>query len=336
MSADDRVSALRRQLAVLEYGVGAADFVRYRDEPADDAVSGVVRSVTAEGSAGGDAFRGQLTGADVEVLRLYAQRRTLAARRRSSPGLAGEALDGFTLLARVEDVPWDTWLKAALLITRFLGGDLGASRRRFDEVASDDAVARFNVAFEAMNRVDDLAQCRLAEVHTSHGVGFVETLHFRGAPTIGFLGAPRQADNLLTYRPTTNLAQLTVTLADAMDATDRVETGPIGQDQLAATLFGLAVSGSYLETTGCLSFVADGVDGAPSFTAFVAELTDDTGVDARNGAATGTDGQVSVRLDDRLIVLSPQPSFDEGDDVEADLSEYAGLAEAALGDPATK
>ncbi|HEY5121755.1 MAG TPA: hypothetical protein VII84_09300, partial [Acidimicrobiales bacterium] len=207
--------------------------------------------------------------------------------------------------------------------------------KRFADLASADAAARCDVALEAMSRVNDLSQCRIVEVATTHGVGFVETLVFRDTVR-GLYGAPRMTDNQISYRPTTNLAQLTVSLADALDASGKVITTPVSQDQLAATSFSLTAAGSYLPTTGCLSFVADGVDVGSSFTVFVAELPEDTDVAALAHAATDTNDQAAFYDGCRLIVLSPQPSFDELVDIVIDFHDFEELAHSALRDPAAR
>jgi hypothetical protein len=335
VSASDRVSALRSRLLALSYPIAAGDFVRFRSVSQDDDVSGIVRSLSAESVGGYEEFRRGLSAEGVETLRLWAMRRTLQCRRQSSLGLTHEALDGFALLPSVTDVPWDSWLKAALYVARSLGGDPEFIRQRFNEVAREDAMKRFDVALEAMNRVETLSQCHVAEVQTSYGVGFVEQQVFRGTPTLSFLGAPRQGDNQIGYQPTTNLAQLGASLADALDASGRVITGPLGQDQLPASALSLTVPGSYLTTTGCLSFIADTVEGASALTAFVAELPADTDVAELADAATKTNDQVAAFDDQRLIVLSPQPSFDENDD-DIDLSGFEELARNVIKDPATR
>jgi hypothetical protein len=340
MSASARVSASRNQLAARPYAISAGEFVRFGVDTNDDVVAGVVRAVVAEGGEGCDIFRHGLGEEETETLRLFAMRRTLHGRRQSSLGLIYEAIDGFALLPRLDDVPWDSWLKAALFEARSLGADFAMIARRFADMASATAVARLGVAAEAMNRIDDLSQCRIAEVSTSHGIGFVETLIFRDTAARGLLGglygAPRMTDHQVEYGPKTNLAQLTVNLADALDASGTVVTNPISQDQLAATSFSLTTSGSYLPTAGCLSFTADGADSGPSFTAFVAELPDDADVAALAEAAADTNDQAAFYEGRRLIMLSPQPSFDENMDVVIDFREYTDLARSALLDPATR
>jgi hypothetical protein len=341
MSAIDRVSALRDQLAGNVYELKAGEFIRYRPEANDDAVAGIVRSVVAEGEEGCDAFRHGLDTDEVDTLRLFAMRRTLLARRLSSLGPIYEALDAFALLPGINEVPWDSWVKGAFFVSRAIGGDLASMERRFVDL-HPGAAPRCHVAVEAMDRIDELSQCHLVEVTTNYGIGFVETLVFQGKPTLGLWGAPRQADNVLSFRPTTNLAQLCASLADALDASGKVTTGPIGQDQLAATSFSQFAPGSYLPVLGCLSFVSFDVAGS-ALTAFVAELPTtaeedldlDTRLDATAlaAAASEIDGQVAVAEASRVILLSPQPSFDADIDVVIDAHEFEDIARAALLEP---
>ena len=91
------------------------DFVRFRDDPADDAVKGVVSLVCRADEANGIVFVWPSRRTRATLL-LYAKRRTLQARRRSSMNLVDDAIDAFALLPEVADVPWDTWLKAALFV----------------------------------------------------------------------------------------------------------------------------------------------------------------------------------------------------------------------------
>jgi hypothetical protein len=134
-------------------------------------------------------------------------------------------------------------------------------------------------------------------------------------------------------------------LADALDASGKVTTGPIGQDQLAATSFSQFAPGSYLPVLGCLSFVSFDVAGS-ALTAFVAELPtttdDDVDLDTRLDAtalavaASEIDGQVAVAEATRLILLSPQPSFDDDIDVVIDAHEFEDIARAALLEPTAR
>lgn len=332
MTASDRLGALREQLAAHPYDLLAGEFIRVRADKNDDVLAGVVRSVVAEGEQGCDVFRQGLGEQDADSLRLFGMRRTLLGRRQSSLGPLYEALDAFALLPTPEDVPWDSWVKGALFTARSMGGNLELIERRFNDLAGP-LVDRGRVAFEAMSRVETLDQCHLIEVTTDHGVGVVETLVFRGKPTISFLGAPRQADRQIEFAPTTNLAQLAASLADAFDASGKLVAGPIGQDQLAASSFGQTAAGSYIPVAGCLSFVVDEAVG--SFTVFVAGLTEDTDGQELAEHANGTDEQFAASDGLRLILLSPQPSFDDDYDAMIDVHNFSDFVQTALLEPTT-
>lgn len=337
MSSVDRVASLRAQLSSHPFDVGASEFVRFAADANDETISGIVHAVGAEGSDGCEEFRHGLSVGDVDTLRLFAMRRTLQGRRQSSLGLIYDALDGFALLPDVDDVPWDSWFKATLFVARTLGIDLNTLSTRFEDIANGDVANRYYVAVEAMNRIEEFSQCRMAEVSTTHGIGFVEILVFRDTKYRRGASPPRLGDNRVAFLPTSNLAQLTTNVADALDASGTVRTNPITQDQLAATLFSLTASGSYLETSGCLSFVADEIDGTGSFTVFVAELPEDVDVEPLVQSAKDTDDQAAISDGRRLIVLSPQPSFsDDDDDVALDLEPYVDSARTALLDPGTR
>lgn len=336
VSTVDRVSSLRAQLGAHAYDVRAGELVRVRADPNDDLVSGVIRAVVAEGEQGCDAFRRGLSEGEVDVLRMFVMRRTLQGQRQSSLGLLYEAIDGCALMSTPLDVPWDTWLRAAFYFAESLGGDLNAIGRRFGDLADADVAARCDVALEAMNRVSSLSQCRLVEVRTNYGVGLVELLVFRDNTHTGFSRAPKLGSNQIAYEPDTNLAQLAASLADALDATSTVECGPITQDQLAATSFAMKVSGSYLPTKGCLSFIVDSVNGGDSYTVLVAELTDDTDGDELVAAANDTDDQRAIHDARRLVLFSPQPNFDDDVDVVINFDDEETLARVALNDHATR
>ncbi len=333
MSVNDRMTGLLGQLDQSPYQSNAAELIRFRADDNDDLVAGVVRSVVADGEDGGDLFRRGINDEAIDTLRLFAMRRVLLGRRLSSLGPIYEALDACALIPGERDVPWDSWVKGALFIARGIGGDLDSMVQRFVDL-HPERQARCDVVLESMDRVHELAQCRLAEVSTTYGVGLLETLAFLGRPTFGVWGAPRQADNYVSYAPTTNLAQLCVSLADALEASKKVTVGPIGQDQLAAILFSQTTPGSYVATNGCLSFVAEDVAGS-SLTALVAELTSDEDPAALALDAQGFENQVAESQGSRLIVLSPQPSFSELD-VVIDAAEFKDFVSAALLEPTAR
>jgi hypothetical protein len=330
VSVDPNENAFVARLAASPYRDVDEDFIRFRDDPVDDAVKSVVASIVASDESGRDGFRKALGPDEVETLRLYAKRRILQARRRSSMNLVDDAMEAFALIPELTDVPWDTWLKAGLFEARSLGRDIESIAVRFGELSSIQSAERFDVAFEAMSRVETLAQCFIAEVSTTYGTGFIETLVHRDTKATGaFYGAPRQADDIVPFAPTTNLAQLAANLADAFDATEHLHTGAIAQDQLAGMSFSQQVSGAFLETTGCLSFYADAAEDDQSFRVFVAELPDDVDIESLASGAQ-LDDQAVCFDDNRLILMLAPPNFDDDDSSAFDFSAYLATAQQVL------
>lgn len=334
MRRDPRVDAALRDLEHVVYADRADDFVRFLADPADDAMRALVNTVVNLGEDGREHFRRSLTGPGADRLRLFALRRTLAARREGLWGLVDEAMDAVALLRTLEEVPWSSWVEGALYVARQLGRDLEEIARRFDEMANEVAARRFRAALEAMDRVERFDQCHMVEVTTDHGTGFIEILVFHDRTRSRYASTVRAADNVVTFAPTTNLAQLASSLADALDGAGS-RSGPIAQDQLAASLFNLELRGSYLATAGCLSFVADDLQGGPARSVFVAECLEGADVEALVNAASTAD-QVAIGDGARLIVFVRQPNFDAVEDDEtndelADTDAVVGLvADSAL------
>ncbi len=336
VSSDPRIERWRDQLLSVTYPSLAGEFIRYRDDPNDEVIGAVVREVLSQGDEAAADLRRDLDETTLETLRLFSMRRTLQGRRRASLGALAEAMGGFALFPSLEEVPWESWLKSALFVGRSLGADARTVAANFRALCDGDGDARLDVAVDSMTRVASLAQCHIAEVSTTYGAGFVETLVFRGSPTMGMFGAPhRLGDNAVTFAPTANLAQLAASVADAYDAAGFATT-PLGQDQLAATAFSLSVPGSYVTTTGCLSCVADGANGAASFNVVIAELPDEVDVDELARAASDTADQRALVNGQQLIVLSTVPDFDGGDELDADLGPYVDVAAAVLHGPVAR
>jgi hypothetical protein len=330
VSADTPVNPWIARLADVHYGDVDEDFVRFRDAPLDETVKSIVTGVATAGDVERGQFRSELDVPMVNNLRFYAQRRTLQARRRSSMNLVDDAMESFALIPNEGDVPWDTWLKAALFVARSLGRDIVSIAERFGELSSVESAKRFDVAYEAMDRVESLSQCFIAEVTTTYGTGFIETIVHRDTKGTGaFFSAPRQADDVVAFAPVTNLAQLTASLADAFDATGTLRTGAIAQDQLAGMSFSQQVAGAFLETTGCLSFYADGPNENSSFKVFVAEFP--SGEDVASLALGAEQDDQAVAYDDtRLILLMAPPNFDDDDAAAFDFGEYVDIAQTTL------
>ncbi|MGB8197130.1 MAG: hypothetical protein WCF25_09020 [Acidimicrobiales bacterium] len=330
MSNTPAENAFVARLEATPYRDVDEDFIRFRDVPVDDALKSIVTSVVASDDSDRDSFRRALGADEVETLRLYAKRRIVQSRRRSSVNLVDDAFDALALLPETSEVPWDTWLKAGLLGARSLGRDIETIAVRFGEIASVQAAERFDVAFDAMSRVETLEQCFITEVSTTYGTGFIETLVHRDTKATGaFYGAPRQADDIVPFAPTTNLAQLAASLADAYDATEHLHTGAIAQDQLAGMSFSQQVSGAFLTTTGCLSFYADSAQDNKSFRVFVAELPDDVDVEDLASGAELEDQAVCFD-DTRLILLLAPPNFEDDEESAFDFSEPVATAQQVL------
>jgi hypothetical protein len=336
MRGDLPENASAQRLTELAYRDVDEDFVRFRDDPLDDAVKSIVATVAAADESEHDRFRSAGTSETIDTLRVFAKRRTVQARRRSSMNLVDDAVDAFALLPQVSDVPWDTWLKAALFVARSLGREIDSLAERFGELSTIDSAQRFDVAYEAMSRVESLSQCFIAEVSTNYGTGFVETLVHRDTTATGaFYSAPRQADDVVPFAPATNLAQLAASLADALDADEGLHSGAIAQDQLAGMSFSQQVPGAFLETTGCLSFYVDVLDRDTSFKVFVAELPADVSVEDLAKGAEGADDGIDQAVcfdDSRLILLVAPPSFDEDETAVLNLADYLDIARQALRD----
>ena len=330
MSSNTSQNASIERLAGISFRDVDEDFIRFHDDPLDDGVKSVVASVVTAEESERDRFRSALTSDGIDTLRLYAKRRTMQARRRSSMNLVDDAMDAFALIPSGADVPWDTWLKAGLFVARSLGRDIESIAQHFGELSTMDSAQRFDVAFEAMSRVESLGQCFIAEVMTNYGTGFIETIVHRDTQATGsFFSAPRQADDIVPYDPITNLAQLTASLADAYDETGHLHTGALAQDQLAGMSFSQQVSGAFLETAGCLSFYADAPSDDQSFKVFVAELPEGTDVEALARGAESDDQAVCFD-DTRLILLLAPPNFDNDDDVAFDFGGNLDIARQLL------
>lgn len=334
--------------AGLTYDTRDDDLVRFRDNPVDDTLSNTVRSIVDSLDDHREEVRQSLGEDDLDLLVVFARRRALSARRATSPRAFSDALDAYALLPFEYQVPWESWFKATLFIGRELGLDLDDALERFSERARSASADRAGVAFDAMARIATIAQCHVIEVATSYGVGLIETTVVRDQGNKSWGGITGQPVSLgqfqVEYEPTTNLAQMAVSLADALEATGRVRCSSIRQDQLVATTFDLVTSGSYLESLGCLSFFADGVEGQPSFAVTVAEVAteehDDMVFVASDlaeelaEAADAIEEQSALATGPCVVVLCALPNFDEdASDDATDLSDFLDIVRASVAAP---
>ena len=331
--------------AELAYDGRDDDLVRFQVNVHDDSLSNIVRSLADSLDDHRDEVRRSLSEADADTLLVFARRRLLSARRSHSARAIHDALDAYALVPRESDVPWESWFKATLFVGRDLGVDLDELQARFNEIAGDNSAQRANVAFDAMTRIEDLAQCHMVEVSTTYGVGLLETTVVRdqaGHNWGGITGIPVALGQYqVGYAPTTNLAQYCVTICDALESSGRVQCSSIRQDQLVATTFDLVTSGSYVDSLGCFSFFADAVEGGPNIAVTVAEVGseeyDDVRYDAQDlaeelaEAADTIEEQSSMSWGPCLVVLSALPDFSEfASEEPVDLSDYLEIARSAI------
>lgn len=326
--------------AGLTYDARDDDLVRFRESSLDDTVSLTVRSLIDSLDQHREEARHRLSESERDTLAVFARRRVLHARHTRSPRAIGDALDAYALLPQEYDVPWESWFKAALVLGRDSGMNLDDAARRFLTLAAAPSARRARVAFDAVSRITSLAQCHVIEVDTTYGPGLIETTVVRDQGVASWGGITGQPVSLgqfqVAYDPTTNLAQMAVTIADALDASGRVTCSSIRQDQLVGATFDLVTPGSYLDSLGCLNFFADTAPGEPGFSVTVAEVAaeehDDGTIDAAlvsaelANAANALEEQSAFASGPCIVVVSVLPSFDEiSGDESVDLTPFLEL-----------
>ena len=93
MSGDSTENVWVTRLAAVGYRDVDEDLVRFRDDPLDESVKSIVTSVVATDDVERESFRRALGTDTIETLRLYARRRIVQSRRRSSMNLIEDATD---------------------------------------------------------------------------------------------------------------------------------------------------------------------------------------------------------------------------------------------------
>jgi len=331
--------------AGLAYDGRDDDLVRYHDLAVDDVLSRTVRSIFDSLDQHRDEVRVNLSEDDRDLLAVFARRRTLHAHRAISPRALSDALDAYALMPLEYDVPWESWFKATLFIGREIGLDLDDAQGRFLDGATTASASRARVAFDAMARIDTLRQCHVIAVSTTYGPGLLESTVVRDQGVASWGGITGQPVSLgqfqVEYAPTTNLAQLTVSVADALEASGLVACSSIRQDQLVAASFDLVTPGSYVDSLGCLNFFADSLNDGASFSVHVAEVASEVHDGVRFEAADLTrelaeaadeiEEQSALATGPCVVVLSALPTFDgEVGDEPVDLSDYLDLVARAV------
>jgi len=330
MSADALLELQR-----LRYEIHSNDFVRFRTDPLDDVISQLIVSVASSSDHDRVSFRNGLTTDDVDTLLTFAQRAVVRAHRGGDAHSARSALDALAVIPPSGYDFYEPWCKAALFLSTEPPGDLDALTQwgeRFIELTDPRLSDRAAITVDAMNRIDSLSHCGLTEVTTSYGPGLLfvaSPLSSTSDPFGGVRGRPPVVGDFpAAYAPHTNLAQLTVSLTDALESSGDTTCSPIEHDELSATIFSDVIDGGFLPVNGCLSFVADEVATGASYTVYVAEVSDDEDVDALVDAVLLNDDQAAVSRHQQLIIMSAIPDFDLDfgldDDPADDASEFDG------------
>ena len=283
--------------------LGSDDLVRFRADDGDNAVAAMVQASELYDDETRAALRMLLTSNSKEILALFARRRILLGRRTSNATYFGQALAAFSLLPKVKDVPWNTWLLAAV----FLGGYSNDS----DVVAlyggPDSPGGSLCRSIQAsLAHGGSLDMCHLREVNTTYGAGMIELPLPHDVAARSWSRAPIIDRDDATYSPTINLAQLAVDVADALDQLAGTQTTALAFSRLSTG------STPFVPTLGCLHCYA--MRGSTTFDVYVAELQSDA--DARRLSDEISDDQgTAVSNGATVVVFLIEPNFD--DEVEA-------------------
>ncbi len=344
MAPSARVFSAIQNINQQVYDIRSLDFIRFRDDPLDVVLAARVRDIVAEDARELDAARQDLSSDGVDTLVAFAERQILTSHRTAESALLQDAFDALALCPNTSHIPWETWVKGGLFVARTLDVDLDELRERFGSLAASRFLERFDVALDAMDRVEELSQCGVFPVsttpygegwvvfdilNTAHRPDFMSVLGFRSSQSV----TPATVTEIApTHSPTLNIAQLAVSLADAIDAAGYGETSVLDHDNLVGSLFDNLTDGPYVAANACLSFVTDITDDGRSFTIYVAEIDPEHDIDALADAAALVEEQVALVHGPVLVLMSAVPSFEDESDEEIDFTPFLSVAEEILGE----
>lgn len=318
-------AAALHELQRHRYDIRSNDFLRFCDDPLDDVITQLIGTVTSGSDRDRVSFRQGLTSDNIDTLLTYAQRAVVRAHRSDDVHCARSALDALALIPPTGYDFYEPWCKAALYLSTQPRGDgdlLTEWGERFVDLADPRLSDRAAITLDAMNRIHTLSQCGLIEVTTTYGPGLLfvaSPLSSTSDPFGGVRGRPSIVGDFPdAYSPRSNLAQLAVSLADALEAAGETTCSPLEHDELSATIFSDVIDGGFLPVNGCLSFVADDVTTGASYTVYVAEVPDDEDVDALVDAVLLNDDQAAIARHARLVIVSAIPDFDVDFDESGD------------------
>lgn len=223
-------------LGGLRYPARAHDVVRFLDHPVDEQIAAIVADAAQLADEPRDALRASVSEEDAYTLLEFARRRAASALRTTSLPQALEAVRSLTLVTRSRIDYRDLSVDFPLYAVRELGGDLGRVVQQAIAM-SEPSTGEYFAARASPARRESLRDCALVEVRSSYGLGFMD--HISGR-----------------YRPSADLAETAVRLADMIDTDARYVVEDLHTSDLPEVWFTLERRTGSLPATGCVSLSA--------------------------------------------------------------------------------
>lgn len=295
--------------------LGDDDLIRFRPDDGDNGVAAKVQSSELYDDEARATLRTLLTSPAKETLNCFARRRILLGRRTANVNYFHQAISAYSILSKVNDVPWNTWFLAALLLGEY--GNDGDVVNLFGGPATPGGSLCRSLQ-ESIANGGSLEMCHLREVNTTYGTGMVELPLPHDVAARGWLRAPVIDRDDAVYSPKSNLAQLAVDIADGLDQLEGTHTTALEFSRL------LTGATPFVPTLGCLHCCAK--RGNSTFDVYVAEL--ESASDARRLATEVPDEEgVAASNGTNVVLFLAQPNFDDGADTP--IPETATLAALA-------
>lgn len=225
-------------LGAIRYSPGAFDLARFVDDPVDDHIAALVRSVDDGTIADLEEVRAGLDAESAYVVVWFIKRRSLSAIRTGESAFAFDALAAACLLPSDKLDPRDIDVDLPLVAARRCGADpTGVLAEVLPKCHA--AIRPHLEAAVARSSTTTLSDCMLVEVPTvRYGVGFVED----------WVGADQ---------PPVPLAARSVALADAIDAEGSYRIRDIRITDLPGVWFDGGSPDGDIESHGCTSLSGD-------------------------------------------------------------------------------
>ena len=311
------------------------DFVRMAVGEVDEWADELVEELDGLDVSEVAAWRENLDDDGVALVDIAARRCVVRYVRENEPDLAHRAVALFALYPRATTVPWETWVKGLLVVARDAGLDATSLLETAREWGDSAFAERFEIARDALERINGLADVHLAFTSSEYGPGLLEiALNPAGSMastqnasirSTGLAGVPdRDApdEEESGFGAQSDLITLVVSLADEIDAEGSFRTSEIRHDQVPATLFDLDFAEPFLPAVGVVSFSALDSEGVEVYTVYVAELFSDE--DVEEWGESAGEGVAVVTRDYRLVVFMLSPFTEEAATVFDAFLERAG------------